>query len=484
MDWLNKSWSEWSERFGRLPASARLLAAGVVLAAMTSLVYFASRGASSEDVYLLGGQGFSSSEMAAMEAAFGRSKLGGYRIESNRIRVPAGQQAAYMAALADHGALPANFGDYLAEANVKVGPFTSRTQQEELLKAAKQRELALIICSMQGIERAAVHYDTQKKGGLRSAIVTTASVSVKPLGSQPLDEKQVPMIRHLVAGAIAGLAPEGVTVIDLNGRTYTGGTAGSPGAAQDDPYLARVKQYQSLYETTIGHALSYVGGATISVHVELDRELVHRTERQPTTWSAERTQVDLAALTPKIVTASVGVPSSYYENIWRRRTEAALGTSTSVTLDAVEREESEKIRVHVGRLLPHGPAQANASQPPVTVTTFAQIPAADMLRPSWYEPPAPANALPWTTMVLVALAVAAAWKVRSLMTSKPEEAAEPAEVSNAQRRLDAAVDDIPKPHIRRPVPQGATLREELAEIVRDDPEAAVNVLRGWISHGR
>src|SRR3569833_2136982 len=119
MDWLNKSWSEWSERFGRLPASARLLAAGMVLAAMTSLVYFASRGASSEDVYLLGGQGFSSSEMAAMEAAFGRAKLGGYRIESIRIRVPAGQQAAYMAALADHGAQPTNNNNKQTKANVK-----------------------------------------------------------------------------------------------------------------------------------------------------------------------------------------------------------------------------------------------------------------------------------------------------------------------------------------------------------------------------
>ncbi len=484
MDWLNKAWSEWSERFRRLPASARLVAAGVALVAITSLVFVVSRSPSSEDAYLLGGQGFSSSEMAAMEAAFGRAKLPGYRIESNRIRVPAGQQAAYMAALADHGALPANFGDYLAEANVKVGPFTSRNQQDELLKAAKQRELALIICAMQGIERAAVHYDTQKKGGLRSATVTTASVSVKPVGSQQLEEKQVPMIRHLVAGAIAGLAPESVTVVDLNGRTYTGALSNGLPSAQDDPYLARVKQYQSLYETTIGNALSYVGGATISVHVELDRELVHRTERQATTWSGERTQVDLAALTPKVVTASVGVPSSYYENIWRRRTEAALGTTTSVTLDAVEKEESAKIAAHVGRLLPHNASTAHAAQPPVTVTTFSHVPSADMSHPSWYEQPAPSSGMPWTTIALGLVAIVAAWKMRSRKQTKPEPAAEPAVTSNVQRRLDAAVEDVPKPHTRRPVPQGVTLREELAEIVRDDPEAAVNVLRGWISHGR
>ena len=45
----------------------------------------------------------------------------------------------------------------------------------------------------------------------------------------PLDEKQVPMIRHLVAGAFAGLQPEHVSVIDLNGRTYSRGNSDTAG---------------------------------------------------------------------------------------------------------------------------------------------------------------------------------------------------------------------------------------------------------------
>jgi hypothetical protein len=51
-----------------------------------------------------------------MQAAFGKANLSGYVVEGNRIRIPRGQQSAYLGALADSGALPANFGDYLTAA--------------------------------------------------------------------------------------------------------------------------------------------------------------------------------------------------------------------------------------------------------------------------------------------------------------------------------------------------------------------------------
>jgi flagellar biosynthesis/type III secretory pathway M-ring protein FliF/YscJ len=39
---------------------------------------------------------------------------------------------------------------------------------------------------------------------------------------------------------------------------------------------------------------------------------------------------------------------------------------------------------------------------------------------------------------------------------------------------------IPRPHARRFDGAGSPLREELAELVATDPDAAVNVLRNWI----
>ena len=58
----------------------------------------------------MNGEPLPASDLPAMEAAFDKAKLNTLRIDGTRIRVPRGQQAAYMAALADAKALPHNFG--------------------------------------------------------------------------------------------------------------------------------------------------------------------------------------------------------------------------------------------------------------------------------------------------------------------------------------------------------------------------------------
>jgi flagellar biosynthesis/type III secretory pathway M-ring protein FliF/YscJ len=78
---------------------------------------------------------------------------------------------------------------------------------------------------MKDIERASVLYDVKTKPGtgLSKETVATASVSVKPVGSLRLDEERVRDIRNFVAGAIAELQPENISVSDQNGRTYPAG---------------------------------------------------------------------------------------------------------------------------------------------------------------------------------------------------------------------------------------------------------------------
>jgi predicted negative regulator of RcsB-dependent stress response len=68
-----------------------------------------------------------------------------------------------MRALVDAEALPREFGGSLRRALEKNSPWQSRAVQDELLRVATQEELSLVICSMPGIERAAVLYDTFEK---------------------------------------------------------------------------------------------------------------------------------------------------------------------------------------------------------------------------------------------------------------------------------------------------------------------------------
>ena len=82
--------------------------------------------------------------------------------EGNRIRVPAGQQAAYLAAVADAGALPPNFNTILENALDKGGPWESAAATRERLKIARQQTLSEIVRAMNWVEDAVVLYDEQE----------------------------------------------------------------------------------------------------------------------------------------------------------------------------------------------------------------------------------------------------------------------------------------------------------------------------------
>ena len=553
MDFLNQAMAQVSELFRSMTPAARITSGLLLAVLVVSLAYLFNHQVASGDSYLLGGQSFTSAELSAMEAAFGKAGLNDYSVEGSRLKVPAGQKAAYLAALADSGALPANFGDFLTSAIAKVGPFTSRSQQEELLEQAKERELAGIILSMQGVEKASVQYDHEKKTGFAQSASAKASVGVKRHGTLPLDEKQVPMIRHLVAGAFAGLSPEHVTVVDLNGRTYSANSGDGPGSASDDPFVSRTKEFQAMYEAQIYSALTYVPGVTVTANVELNKELLVRQEkdsydpkatatlmsREETQTSTargsagggrpgieaqspnqsarlssaaaggsetsddrtvnevqnapsrERTTTQLAGLTPKRISVSVGIPSTYFESVWRQRNPAPPGQPPRAidksALEQIQKDETDKIRSHVSTLIPQAPEGVDAASL-VTVTTFQNVVMDTADGPAVAERAFAWLGSYWPTLATLGLILFSLLMLRSLARSQPGGAAGLPVVA-PQLLADSAAEAAkpsepakPKSRFKRKLGAGVSLRDELAEMVREDPDAAANILRGWIGN--
>ena len=197
-----------------------------------------------EETELLSGSVLPSSELAIMEAAFDRVQLTDYRTEGGRVYVPRSRQSAYMRALVDAEALPREFGGSLRRALANNSPWQSKSVQTELLRVATQDELSLVLCSMPGIERAAVLYDVEEQSGLTGGRVKTASVSIRTQPETELDPTRVQSIRVLVAASIAGLAAERVAVTDLrSGRVFAGPLEEDSAAAVTDPTLARKFAY-------------------------------------------------------------------------------------------------------------------------------------------------------------------------------------------------------------------------------------------------
>jgi flagellar motor switch protein FliG/type III secretory pathway lipoprotein EscJ len=229
MDVVNKALAQLAEQFRSLSPAARLAAAGLVVVVLASAAYLVQHQLSASDE-LLSADEIPADRLVAMEEAFAKANLTSYSLDGARIRIPRGQRPAYWAALVEAKVLTPKLDFSALDAPSSV--FESPEACKQRLKNKIQRELALIIRSMKGIQDAYVLYDAELPQGFGREKVVTASVGVKPLGGEPLDESAVATIRQFVASAIAGLKPERVTVTDLNGPARRGnGQSGSLAAA-------------------------------------------------------------------------------------------------------------------------------------------------------------------------------------------------------------------------------------------------------------
>jgi flagellar M-ring protein FliF len=544
MDFLNKAFAQLNELFRSMTVGARITAGLLLVVVVVSLVYLFRYETSSPDLYLMNGKRLSAADLAAAEAAFGAANLGSYEIEGNRIRVPRGQQARFMGALADKKAIPNDFFGYLDEAvNGQSSFLEDRHQREERMKVAKQKELSRIISSMTGIESAKVFWDSETKPGLTPTTAKTALVSVKPTGSANLDEAQAANIRHLVARAIAGMKYENVGVVDENsGRTFIGDENG--GGPMDDPYYARKRHAEQEWRKKILEALSYVRGASVAVNVELEKELRRReTEHKPdakpvpyrktektrsrthdgsvpagrpgfqanqpqalaastgkgaheeeeetnttedSTFGTKSVETEMPGLTPTRVTASIGVPTSYFERVWRERNPTPPGeqakSPSPADLEQIRTQEVAKIKSAVVGLFPPLDKGGDATQL-VTVTEFQDIAAEPVREPGMTEKTLDWLVRNWSTLGLIFLGMFSLVVLRSMARAAPAAHGPPRPAAGPETpaETEPAPQETPaQRRLRRLTAGGPTLRDELSELVAEDPDAAANVLRTWI----
>jgi flagellar M-ring protein FliF len=148
-------------------------------------------------------------------------------------------------------------------------------QRTNYLRAV-QGELARTIVQLQGVRSARVMIVQPESRLLLTdqGVKATASVFVD-VGGGRMESEQVNAIRHLVANAVQGLAPDQVAVVDNRGRTLseelkqdpTLGTASSQMRykQQVEDYLAR--KVETMLATVIGP-----GNAVVRVSAEIDTE--------------------------------------------------------------------------------------------------------------------------------------------------------------------------------------------------------------------
>ena len=156
----------------------------------------------------------------------------------------------------------------------------SRAVEGERLRGAKELDLARTIEAIDAVESARVHLAVDAPSVfLRDRTRRAASVMLRIAPGRALSDAQVQAIVHLVASSVSGLSPDGVSVVDQNGRLLSNGDGDGTGAASDRQVAVQAK-IEERYLQSLNALLTPIVGAgnfTAEVHADVDFSEVQAT---------------------------------------------------------------------------------------------------------------------------------------------------------------------------------------------------------------
>jgi flagellar M-ring protein FliF len=551
MDFLNKAYTQLVDLFRSMTPAARLTSALLLAVIVVGVAFLFRFQTEMADDYLLGGRPFMAGELTNVQSALSEAGLKNWELEGNRIKIPSGQKAVYIAALAENNSLPSDWNASLDKAVDGSNPFRSRHEIDLSMRQAKQKELSLVISRFRNIEQAVVIFDEIEKDPFRRTKLKTASVAVQSSG-MGLEEQQVRAIRSLLATSYAGLDPASIAITDTTtGISYNVPTEAGEGG--DNLYSAAKAKYETEWKKKIHDQLAMVSGVVVGVNVELSREMQSDTTtikidpkpvpirnsettlessttgsntsgrpgavpngvapvgnqpaevavtagpksqqtesktEQQSIAGHEQTVSRKAPLVPERVTASIDVPASYFVKVWHQRNPPAAGAAPkepdAADLKKIETEETDRIKDAVVNLLPPV-ALGKEPYPLVAVTTYTDLPSTPIVDATLGQQASTWFAENWRTLGMFLVGFVGLLMLRGMLKSGAPPEPVPAQAAHAPASSsgEAEEDDADKPEqilqMRRKLSsQGPNLREELRQLVKDDPDAAANVLRGWI----
>lgn len=157
---------------------------------------------------------------------------------------------------------------------------SSRAVEGERIRGAKELDLARTIEAIDAVQTARVHLAVEQPSVfIRDRSQPAASVMLTLAQGRTLGEQQIQAIVHLVASSVPGLAPEGVSVVDQNGRLLSREGAGGANAASERQ-LAVQTAIEERYLQSVSRLLTPIlgpGNFSAEVHADVDFSEVQAT---------------------------------------------------------------------------------------------------------------------------------------------------------------------------------------------------------------
>jgi flagellar M-ring protein FliF len=550
MDFLNRAYGQVSDLLRSMTPSARITSGLLAVTIVVSLIYLFAFQLNGGNEYLLGAQEFSHGELEEMVKTFAASGLGDAKIVGNRIQVPRRKRVEYLRALSESNFSSEGFDSAMDAFLSETSGFFEPSELRELkAKHAIQKKMSLVVKKMDAVADATVQYDEHRKGGYPPVVEKTAVVAVRPSGRHQVDKELAKSIQRTICAAVAGMRPEDVTVTDLtNSRVVSGGDMDND---ESSLYTQVKRMHEEDWLRRIENALDMYPGITVSVNVELDPEiqndstkvsydpqsvpidsmsemrlqeakppvggrpgavpnevqgnqprelytsntpestLEENKESQRSVTGHEHILTRKAPLIPSKVYASVGVPESYFDKVWRENEKANgntspdIGPPTPEQTKPIQLEIKKNIEDVVATLL--GVAEPGVDvYPQINVFSFSDLPMEMPAEPSFAETGLVWLGQNWRALALLGVGLFSLLLLRGMIRSAVGQAAEeeaaPLDVPEPQTTTeeDEEKEDIISMLPKREPSAGLTLRQELSAIVKEDPDAAANVLRTWI----
>lgn len=455
MEFFSRVHEQTAERFRSLAPNTRLASIAAILLILAGALFLVPW--QSDDVYepLFDSRTFPMGEIARMTTAFKEAGLNDARVVRKQILVPGTEKIAYLVALNEADALPADIDDSVKDAIAKDSIFEPRYQSDKRHEDAERTKLERMIAALDGIESAFVRYDEEKRGGFPRTTEASAMVAVQAADDRHLEYEQIDTVRDIVAGHFVVLEREDVDVVDLNAsEAYPGNRSITSRYA----LTATKRMLEREFRAKIEERLSIYPSVKVGVNVHL---------------AAPDNPV--ASFTTMLVTASIDLPNSYFKTICLRRHPTSEGSRPDPTaLANIEQEIKRNVEQAVTALLPP-PAPGLNQGTQVFVTSYEDTLAESSDSPS----PSTTQLSRITHWQLAAFVLAILFGLSIYFGQRRQ--------LRRARGETAAVD----PPTTVPVPtqrdsQGdrgdadPNQRHELSRLIEQDPGAAAEVITEWL----
>lgn len=232
-----------------------------------------------------------------------------YEVRGDSIHVDAAQRDALRMSLAGDGLPATGAGGY--ELLDGLSGFGTTSQMfDAAYWRAKEGELARTILANPQIKAARVHIAQAPAQPFRQNAKASASVTVSTRnGTLPI--VQAKALKHLIAAAVAGMAPEDVSVIDsVAGLILVGDESEVPDGSGDDRAAAMRSNVERLLEARVGLGKAVV---EVSLDVVTEREKVNEHIFDPQSKFAISTETNEISSSSTETSDSVTVASNLPE---------------------------------------------------------------------------------------------------------------------------------------------------------------------------